>query len=64
MYLLNSYLLEIKKKISLDFLGDDYKEGYLIFKSMPIKEFEEFQKTFINNNLKRYNEVVERYFKN
>lgn len=31
---------------------------------MTAEEFEEFKKTFINNNIKRYNEVIERYFKN
>ena len=30
---------------------------------MTSEEFEEYQKTFINNNLKRYNNVIDRYFK-
>lgn len=34
----------IKKKISLDFLGEDYKDGYLEFKSIPLKEYEEYTK--------------------
>lgn len=32
----------IKKKISLDFLGEDYKDGYLEFKSIPLKDFEQY----------------------
>lgn len=32
--------IEIKKKITLEFLGDDYKDDYLIFKSMPLREYE------------------------
>lgn len=34
----------IKKKISLDFLGDEYKECYIEFSSMPIAEYKEFVK--------------------
>lgn len=34
----------IKKKISLDFLGTDYAEGYLEFSSIPLKEYEEYTK--------------------
>lgn len=39
----------IKKKISLDFLGEDYKDGYLIFRSIPIKEFEVYQSEAVAN---------------
>lgn len=31
----------IKKRIPLDFLGDDYKEAYLVFRSIPLKDFEQ-----------------------
>lgn len=31
----------IKKKISLDFLGEEYKEAYLILRSIPLKDFDE-----------------------
>lgn len=34
----------IKKRISLDFLGEDYKEAYLVFRGIGLKEFEEYQK--------------------
>lgn len=30
----------IKKKVSLEFLGEDYKDSYLTFKSMPISAYE------------------------
>lgn len=39
----------IKKKISLDFLGDDYKEGYLMFRSIALKDFEKYQTEITNN---------------
>lgn len=32
----------IKKRISLDFLGDEYKEAYLVFKSIPISDIKQF----------------------
>lgn len=30
----------IKKKITLDFLGEDYKGDYLVFKAIPVSEYE------------------------
>lgn len=30
----------IKKRVELSFLGDDHKDDYLIFKSMPLKDYE------------------------
>jgi len=32
----------IKKKVSLDFLGADYKDCYLEFKTIPMKEYEKY----------------------
>jgi len=32
----------IKRKISLDFLGEDYKDCYLEFKTIPMKEYEKY----------------------
>lgn len=29
----------IKKKVSLGFLGDEYKDAYITFRSMPIKDY-------------------------
>jgi len=34
----------IKRKLSLDFLGKEYKESYLIFKAIPFREYEELKK--------------------
>lgn len=34
----------IKKKVSLDFIGEDYKEAYLLFTTMSIAEYEEHVK--------------------
>ena len=31
----------IKKKVSLDFLGEEYKDAYLEFQSIPLKDFDE-----------------------
>lgn len=32
----------IKKPVSLDFLGDDYKDDVFVFRGMTVKEFEEY----------------------
>lgn len=34
----------VTKRISLEFLGDEYKEGYIVLKSIPLKEYESLQK--------------------
>lgn len=31
----------IKKRISLEFLGEDYKEAYIVFKGIGLTEFED-----------------------
>lgn len=33
--------LVIKRKVSLDFLGEEYKEAHLVFQSIPIKDFDD-----------------------
>lgn len=30
----------IKKKVSFDFLGEEYKEAYIIFQSIPVKDYQ------------------------
>lgn len=30
----------IKKRISLSFLGEDYKDSYIVFKTVPVAEYE------------------------
>lgn len=32
----------IKKRIALDFIGEDYKDCYLEFKTIPMKEYEKY----------------------
>lgn len=58
-------VLQIRKRVSLDFLGEEYKDSYLIFKAIPIKDYEELQTkiesidekksiSFIQETLKKY----------
>ncbi len=35
----------IKKQVSLEFLGEEYKDSYLTFTSMTLREYEELQPT-------------------
>lgn len=58
--------LVIKKRVSLEFLGEEYKDASLTFKSIPIKDIDSLQKevtksqednkaaTFILDTLKKY----------
>jgi hypothetical protein len=32
--------LIIRKRVNLDFLGDEYKEAYLVFKSIPVSNYD------------------------
>lgn len=34
----------IKRRVSFDFLGDDYKEGYIVFRSVGIDELGSIEK--------------------
>lgn len=60
-------MIVIKKRVSLEFLGEDYKDAYLVFKSIPAVDFDEVteqlktletkqegQMTFILDILKKY----------
>lgn len=35
----------IKKRVSFEFLGEDYKDDYIVFKSIPIKDYSELLKS-------------------
>lgn len=48
----------IKKKVSLDFLGEDYKDAELIFRSMPISDFEKILDELPKSN-PRYTELIQ-----
>lgn len=37
-------MIQIKKRIGLDFLGEEYKEGYLEFNSISIRDYEKLLK--------------------
>lgn len=47
----------IKKRINLDFLGDDYKDAYLVFKSIPLPDYESIQDSLPKSD-PRYIELV------
>lgn len=34
----------IRKRVSFDFLGDEYKDAYITFQSIPLKDFDEIGK--------------------
>lgn len=34
----------IKKRVGLEFLGEEYKEGYVVLSSIPMREYEEITK--------------------
>jgi hypothetical protein len=36
-------MIVVTKRVSLEFLGDDYKEGYITVKSIPLKEYDSLQ---------------------
>lgn len=56
----------IKKRVEFDFLGEDYKDAYLVFRSIPLKDFDEITEqikqaekdskaaTFMLDTLKKY----------
>lgn len=38
-------MIKIKKRVSLDFIGEEYKDSYLVFNSIAVKEYEGLQKS-------------------
>jgi len=34
-------MIKIEKKIALDFMGDEYKDSYVIVRAIPVKEYKE-----------------------
>jgi len=43
----------IKKRISLDFLGEDYKEAYLEFKAIPMSKYQDYiERSEVNKDAK------------
>lgn len=58
----------IKRKVDLAFLGDEYDGSYLVFRAIPISEYEELMeriKTIDGDNQKSMSEILnilEKYF--
>jgi hypothetical protein len=57
----------IKRKVTLEFLGDEYKDSYLIFKAIPVVGYESLIKRIDdskdnNSSMDRIIEVLEEYF--
>lgn len=48
----------IKKRIDLDFLGEDHKESYLMFKAMPVVEYQSFIKNTPDQRVDEINYIV------
>lgn len=62
-------MLIIRKKVTLEFLGNEYKDAYLVFKSIPISQLEtlldKMPKEGDTNNTKSISamlEVLKEYF--
>jgi hypothetical protein len=37
--------IKIKKRVSLEFLGEEYQDAYLVFQSIPVGDLENIQET-------------------
>jgi hypothetical protein len=61
-------MIIIKKRVSLEFLGEDYKEAYLVFKSIPAVDFDGVMQQLKTiegkeeGSLKFLLEILQRYF--
>jgi len=56
----------IKKKVSLEFLGDEYKDSFITFRSIPIGEYQELVEKIDevedNKSLSEITKILEKYF--
>jgi len=56
----------IKKKVTLEFLGEEYKDSHVTFRSIPIGEYEELIKQVDgveeNKSLSEIIKILENYF--
>lgn len=39
--------IKIKKRLTLEFLGDEYKDSYIVFASIPVVEYAEMSKKML-----------------
>lgn len=53
----------IKRTVSLEFLGPDYAEAYLVFRSIPVSDYEDIMKELpsINSRLARLVEKADKH---
>lgn len=51
----------IKKKVSLEFLGEEYKDAYLTFRAISLDEIEKLDK--IVNNIEDTNKAIDNFKK-
>lgn len=59
--------LVIRKKVSLEFLGEEYKDGYLVFSAIPVKDLVEIDSKMPKDdkNLESINiilDILKKYF--
>lgn len=57
----------IKRKVTLEFLGEEYKDSYLVFRAVPVSEYEALVKKIdsVEGNKQSMEEIIkilEQYF--
>lgn len=58
-------MLAIKKRVNLDFLGEEFKDAYIIFNAIPLKDYEEIISSTPNEDIeavKHVRRVLDKYF--
>lgn len=50
--------ITIRKRVNFDFLGDEYKEAYLVFRSIPLADYEKIIDEMPENN-PRYVQLIQ-----
>ncbi len=50
--------LVIRKKVTLEFLGDEYKDAYLVFKAIPIGDLQKIQDKMPTENDKDTSKAI------
>lgn len=51
----------IKKHIALDFLGEEYKDAYVVMESVPVSAYQTIQESIDSetNNIKKINLIID-----
>jgi len=59
----------IKRKVTLEFLGDEYKDGYITFKQIPVKDYTDLMQKLpkegekdAGRSLTLMSEMLKKYF--